>query len=230
MTLPIRNALLALIITALLIGTVIYAVRYLDKQRVVQLDDLQSRLATDTLSVETQFALLESAPCQDLTEGNTLSQEVSSLGDRLAFAESQLGAKNAQVIALKEQYTLLEIRDYLLAKRLVETCKVKPTVVLYFYSNEPGACTDCDRASYTLSYLHSLNPNLRVYSFDYNLDLGALKTLISVEKVKPEFPAFVIDNKLTYGFTDVDSFRLQFTKNFIATSPASNTASTTKTK
>ena len=228
MSLPARNALLALVITALLIGTVIYAVKYLDRQRVVQLDDLQSRLATDTLSVETQFALLESAPCKDLSEGNTLSQEVTSLGDRLSFAESQLGTKNAQVIELKKQYTLLEIRDYLLAKRLVETCKVKPTVVLYFYSNEPGACTDCDRASYALSYLHQVNPNLRVYSFDYNLDLGALKTLIAVEKVKPEFPAFVIDNKLSYSFKDVDAFKLNFPKNFFATSTASTTATTTQ--
>src|SRR6478609_9155803 len=92
-----RNVIISLIITVLIIGTVIYAISYLNRQRVQQLSDLQNQLATDTLSVETQFALLESAPCEDITEGNTLSQEVSNLGDRLSVAEGQLGATNKQV-------------------------------------------------------------------------------------------------------------------------------------
>lgn len=223
MSLTVRNALWALLITAVITGTVIYAVNYLDHQRVAQLNELQNRLATDTLSVETQFALLEEAPCEDLSEGNTLSQEVSSLGDRLNVAETQLGSDNTQVIELKKQYTLLQIRDYLLTKRLTATCKIDPTVALYFYSNTPGSCEDCDRASYALGYLHETNPKLRVYAFDYNLDLGALKTLIAVEKVEPKFPAFVIDGKRSYGFSTLDEFKLSFPPDFFATTTATST-------
>ena len=222
MSLATRNAILALLITLAIAGSIVYAVNYLDRKRVAQLSDLQTRLATDTLSIETQFALLEGTSCTDLSEGNTLSSEMTSLGERLSFAESQLGTDNEQVIQLKKQYTLIQIRDYLLSKRLVETCDVDPTVVLYFYSNEPGACEDCDRASVALSYLHEQNPHLRVYSFDYNLDLGALKTLIAVEKVRPEFPAFVIDGEQEYGFEDIDAFKLNFPKDFFATSTASS--------
>jgi hypothetical protein len=222
-----RNLVISLIITVLLIGTVVYAINYLNGQRVEQLSELQNQLATDTLSVETQFALLESAPCEDITEGNTLSQEVSNLGDRLSTAEGQLGTTNKQVIQLKQQYTLLQIRDYLLTQRLTQTCGIKPTVVLYFYSNKPGSCTDCDRASYALSYLHNLNPQLRVYSFDYDLDLGALDTLKQVEKIEPNFPAFVINNKRSYGFKTLDEFETQFPKDFFATSTATSTASST---
>jgi hypothetical protein len=225
-----RNVIISLIITAVLVGTVVYTINYLNNQRVAQLSELQDQLATDTLSVETQFALLEEAPCEDLTEGNTLSQEVSNLGDRLAVAESQLGSTNDQVVQLKKQYTLLQIRDYLLTKRLSQTCGLKPTVVLYFYSNKPGSCADCDRASYALSYLHNLNPQLRVYSFDYDLALGALDTLKSVEKVKPEFPAFVIDNKRTYGFTTIDEFQTLFPKDFFSTSTEATTTTTSKKK
>jgi hypothetical protein len=227
MSLPARNALLALFITVVIIGSILYAIRYLDRQRVVQIDDLQTRLATDTLSVETQFALLESAPCENLAEGNTFSREMAALGERLVFAESRLGSDNQQVIELKKQYTLLQIRDYLLTKRLAETCKVKPVVVLYFYSNQPGACESCDRASYTLSYLHQQNPNFRVYSFDYDLDLGALKTLVAVEKVERRFPAFVIDGKRIYGFDEVEAFKLNFPKNFFATSTNATSSSAT---
>ncbi|MDB5245418.1 MAG: hypothetical protein JWN90_523 [Parcubacteria group bacterium] len=230
MSLNARNALWALLITVLITGTVIYAVNYLDEQRVAQLDDLQTRLATDTLSVETQFALLESAPCADVSEGNTLSQEVSSLGDKLSVTETRLGTDDAQVLELKKQYTLLQIRDYLLTKRLSTACHIDPTVALYFYSNTAGSCADCDRAAYALSYLHETNPKLRVYAFDYNLDLGALKTLIAVEKVDPKFPAFVIDGKRTYGFTTLDDFKLQFPKDFFATTTATSTSATTTKK
>ncbi|CAN5719230.1 hypothetical protein BH11PAT2_BH11PAT2_08350 [soil metagenome] len=225
-----RNALWALVITVVITATVIYAVNYLDQQRVAQLDDLQTRLATDTLSVETQFALLESAPCEDVSEGNTLSQEVSDLGSRLSVTETRLGSDDSQVLELKKQYTLLQIRDYLLTKRLTDACHLSPTVALYFYSNIAGSCADCDRAAYALSYLHETNPNLRVYAFDYNLDLGALKTLIAVEKVDPKFPAFVIDGKRTYGFTTLDDFKLNFPTDFFATTTAATSTVATSTK
>jgi hypothetical protein len=223
MPLPLRNALIAFVITVAIIATVVYAINYLDRQRLAELTAIQNQLATDTLSLETQFSLLEHAPCEDLAVGNELSNEVSALGDRLAGAEERLGSENAQVTNLKKQYTLLQIRDYLLTQQLAKTCSISPTVALYFYSNAPGACTDCDRASYNLTYLRQTYPNLRVYSFDYDLDLGALKTLIAVEKVQREFPAFVINGKRSYGFTTLEEFEKRFPKSLFATSTATST-------
>lgn len=224
MSLVARNALIALAVTIVVVGTVIYAVNYLDQRRVAELSSIQEQLATDTLSVETQFALLEEAPCEAITEGNTLSATLADLGARLVFAEERLGATDPQVLELKKQYTLLEIRDYLLMKRLARVCHADSPVALYFYSNVPGSCVDCDRASYALSYLHETYPKLRVYSFDYNLDLGALKTLIAVEKIRPEFPAFVIEGKRSYGFTSLDVLEKEFPKGaLVATSTASTT-------
>jgi hypothetical protein len=223
MPLPLRNAIIAFGITVIIIATVVYAINYLDRQRLAELTAIQNQLATDTLSLETQFSLLENAPCEDLTAGNELSQEVSTLGDRLAAAESRLGNKNTQVIDLKKQYTLLQIRDYLLTKKLSNTCHVQPITALYFYSNQPGSCEDCDRASYALSYLRQTYPALRVYSFDYDLDLGALHTLIQVEKVNADFPAFVINGKRSYGFDTLEDFETRFPKALFATSTATTT-------
>lgn len=228
MKLATRNALLALVITVAIIGTIIAAINRLDRARIAELDAIQSQLATDTLSVETQFALLENAPCADLTVGTDLTNEVSSLGDRLNLAESRLGSNNAEVLRLKKQYTLLQIRDYILTQRIADTCDVSPITALYFYSNEEGACESCDRASYALSYLRQTYPTLRVYSFDYNLDLGALKTLIAVEKVDERFPAFVIEGKRSYGFTDLEQFESLFPDALFET--ASSSASSTPAK
>ena len=225
MSLAMRNALLALAITIAIIGTIFFTISYLDQQRIRELDAIQSQLATDTLSIETQFSLLENAPCEDLSEGTELSQQlsISSLGDRLGNAETRLGSDNGEVIRLKKQYTLLQIRDYLLNKRLAETCGIEPVTALYFYSNLPGSCPDCDRASYALSYLRQTYPGLRVYSFDYIHDLGALKTLVAVEKVEEKFPAFVIEGTRSYGFTDLENFETLFPKSLFATSTATTT-------
>lgn len=219
----IRNALIAFVITLALVGTVAYAVSYLNGARVADLSAIEDQLSIETLSLDTQFSLLQTAPCGNVEENNDLTGELSDLGDRLSYAEGQLGSTNAQVLRLKQQYSLLEIRDYLITKQLAAACGTKPVTVLYFYSNA-GDCANCDRAGYALSYLRQTYPALRVYSFDYNLDLGALKTLTSVEKVQGKLPAFVINGKATYGFTDLTTLETHFPKSaFASSTPATAT-------
>jgi len=223
MSLTTRNALIALGITIALIGTLVLAVSYLDRKRAEEVAAIESQLFTNTLSIETQFALLATAPCEDIADGTVVSAEIGNLGDRLALTEERLGGNDPQVLRLKSQYTLLQIRDYLLTKQIAKTCNTKPPVIaLYFYSNE-GDCAECDRSGYALSYLRQTYPALRVYSFDYHLELGALKTLIAVEKVEEKFPAFVIDGKRSYGFEDLESFEKRFPKRLFEMASSSNT-------
>lgn len=222
MTLFTRNALLALVITLAIIGSIAFLIDRLNRERAADLAAIQDQLATDALSIDTQFALLEEAPCENLTEGTVLSREVSTLGDKVAVTEERLGSEDAQVLQLKKQYTLLQIRDYLLTKRLADACDLEPVVALYFYSNEEGECVDCDRAGVALSYLRQTYPSLRVYSFDYNLNLGALATLIAVERVKPPFPAFVIDGKQVSGFASLEEFEEHFPERLFETATSTS--------
>ena len=225
MSLVTRNALIALAITVALAGTVAYAVSYLNRARVVELSAIEDQISIDTLSLDTQFSLLEAAPCDSAASSTTLTNELTDLGTRLSYAENQLGSDDSRVVRLKEQYSLLEIRDYLITKRLAAACGTKPVTVLYFYSNA-GDCGDCDKAGYALSYLRNTYPTLRVYSFDYHLDLGALKTLLAVEKIKGPLPAFIINGKQSYGFASLETLETQFPKGALATSTAA--ASTAK--
>ena len=216
------NALIAFLITVVLVGTVAYAINYLNNARVTELSAIEEQLSIDSLSLETQFSLLEAAPCDSSASSATLTSELADFSGRLSYAEDQLGSDNPQVIRLKERYSLLEIRDYLITKRLAEACKTKPVTVLYFYSNA-GDCGDCDKAGYALSYLRNTYPTLRVYSFDYNLELGALKTFIAVTKVKDTLPAFVINGKHSYGFSSLADLEKQFPKGALATTTATTT-------
>ena len=216
MSLVTRNSLIALGITLVLSGTVAFTVNYLNRARIAELSTIEDQISIETLSIETQFSLLEEAPCDSTASSTVLTGELTDLGERLAYAEGQLGNDNAQVLQLKKQYSLLEIRDYLITKQLAAACGTKPVIVLYFYSNA-GDCSDCDKAGYALSYLRTTYHALRVYSFDYNLDLGAIKTLIAVDKIKNSLPAFIVNGKHSYGFTSLADFEKQFPKGALAT-------------
>lgn len=219
MSLFVRNSLIALLIAGAITGTVAYAINYLNNARIAELSAIEDKLSIETLSLDTQFSLIAASPCDSVASTTTLTGELSDLGSRLAYTENQLGTNNDQVMHLKQQYSLLEIRDYILTKQLARECGTKPVTVLYFYSNK-GDCADCDKAGYALSYLRTTYPALRVYSFDYNLDLGALKTLIALTKIEGPLPAFVINGKRSYGFTTLAELEKQFPKDALATSTA----------
>ena len=216
MPLPFRNALIALVITVAIVGTVAYAITYLNRARIAELSTIEDQLSIDTLSLDTQFSLLEAAPCESTASSTPLTGELADFGSRLSYAENQLGSDNEQVIRLKERYSLLEIRDYLITKKIAAACGTKPVMVLYFYSNA-GDCSECDKAGYALSYLRDTYPTLRVYSFDYNLDLGALRSFISVLRIKNDLPAFVIGTRVIYGFTSLEDLETQFPKGALST-------------
>ena len=56
-----------------------------------------------------------------------------------------------------------------------------------------------------LSSLHDKYPELRVYSFDYSIDLSAVKAMLQIYKIKDtKLPALVLSDELLTGFHGVD--------------------------
>lgn len=195
-------------ITAAIFATAFFVAARIDDSRIADIREMQDAISIDLLSSETQFELLGNLDCDTISQHPILSEELSSLADRLSYTENNLGDKNPEVIQLKKQYSLLQIKDYLLMQKIAEKCKTKPVFVLYFYSNA-GDCDDCARAGEVLTYLRQQYPGLRVYSFDYHLDLGALQTLIALRKVAPNLPAFIINNRApVYGFKDLQEMQV----------------------
>lgn len=190
-------------ITSLIFFTAIYISDYFDDRRIQKIRSIEERMSVDILSLETQFDLLEDLACEDISTSTILSRELNSLAIRLDYTEKQLGVNNEEVLRLKRQYSLLQIKDYLLMKKVAAKCDDDPVFILYFYSNK-GDCDECIRAGHVLTYLREKYPSLRVYSFDYNLDLSALKTLVSINKVKNTLPAFVIEGEVHYGITNLE--------------------------
>ena len=201
-----RKYIVAFTITAAIFGTAIFVSNTIGQKKLQDVRAIENRVALDILSSETQFSLLEETSCKDIGPG-FLSKELGSLGEKLTYAENQTGFDVTDLDSLKRSYFLLQIKDYLLMKRLTEKCGIKPTFILYFYSTEDN-CKDCQKMGYVLTALRDKYPDLRVYSFDYNFDVGAISTLISIYKVESELPALIVNGQTYHGFRSVEELEM----------------------
>jgi hypothetical protein len=218
----------AFVITSLLFITAFGASTYFSDVRVRDIRAAQDDISTDILSIETQFDLLQEHSCKDVGENTILPSALSSLGNQLSYMEAQGSGASEEVVRLKRLYSLLEIKDYLLMKQLSLRCNLKPVFILYFYSNK-GDCEECESQGYVLTALAAKYPQLRIYSFDYNLDVAALQSLIAIDDVAYELPALRINSKSYYGLhkmSDIERILPQLK----TLEQSTSTATTTKTR
>jgi hypothetical protein len=214
-----KKYLWTLLITVAIFITAFTLSNYFNDKKINNLKDIADKISTDIMSSETQYDLLAESSCKDITS-NVLSQELNTLAQKLTYSEQNLNNNSSDLLRLKTYYTLLQIKDYLLMKKISVKCGTKPVFILYFYSKD---CTECEQQGYVLTYLREQYPDLRIYSFDYNLDNPALHTLISLYKVKNTLPALVINDKVTNGFIDKDKLTATLPTWMLGTSTATTT-------
>lgn len=199
-----RKYIFTFVLTVTIFLTAFFASSFFSEKRVENVKEIQDNIAIDILSSETQFDLLKEVSCSNVSE-SMLSLQLSEIGDKLSHTESERGSDDEDVLYLKKYYTLLEIKDYLLSKKLVEKCgsAKKPVFIIYFYSNK-GDCPDCEKEGFVLTRLKEIYPDLRVYSFDYNLELSAVESMKRIYKITSSLPALVIEDKTYIGFKSVN--------------------------
>lgn len=203
----------------------------LAQKKIDEVRVIQDKISTDILSTETRFMLLGSSSCKHFEANESfefdLNNELSDMARRVKFMENQLGSDDAQVTMIKNQYVLLQIKDYILRKELASRCGTKTAMLLYFHDTD---CKDCKEQSIVLDEVHDRYPDLRIYWFDNSSDTPALKALQSLFTVK-DFPTIVINEKEYPGFQPLENMTSIFDKIFkkkIET-PKKDTSSTTKT-
>lgn len=202
-----KKYIIVLFITTAIFATGLWLSNYFNNKKIDQLKTIEDKISLDLMSSETQFSLLQELSCKDVST-TVLSSELNSLAEKISYSESNMGSDDDNVVSLKKYYSLLEIKDYLLMKKITERCGQKSIFVLYFYKNEK--CDDCTKQGYVLTSLREKYPNLRVYSFDYNLDISAIKAMTSIYKVPDNLPAIVINGKVYSGFQTIEEIEKTF--------------------
>lgn len=206
-----------------------YISNYFGNKKVDQLKSIQDKISIDILSSETQFSLLSELSCKNISD-SVLSDELSELGSKLEWGQSNLGMTDT-VLYLKKYYSLLEIKDYLLNKNISARCKTKSAFILYFYTTAEN-CSECEKQGLVLSALRDKYPELRVYSFDYGIDLSAVKAMLQIFKIQDtKLPALVIDEEVLTGFHGIDELETMVKDSFkLQESSTPNTASASSAK
>jgi hypothetical protein len=185
--------------------------------------------------------LLKEITCSE-DNFNPVASEIGDLGDKLTYAENELGSTNERVIYLKKYYSLLQIKDYLVGKKIADKCgkKSKPIFMIYMYSNKKtNNCSDCGRQASVISELRNTYPELRVYTFDYDLDLAPIETLKKIYKIEATstFPILVVEDRPYYGYKNLDELKSLLpntlkeatsTESLVSSSTATVTKSKTK--
>jgi len=174
---------------------------YLSSKKLSQIENFENQLKTDTATLEIQYLLLAEEPCKSINY-SAITEELYSIGNRLDFMESSLGKDNEQVIMLKQYYSLLEIRQWLLMKKAKKECGLNETLILYFYSNA-GDCNSCEEQGFVLDYIKKNHENVKVYSFDINLNNAAVNTLKGIYHVQ-KAPTLVINDNTFTGFKNAE--------------------------
>ncbi len=207
-----KKYLIVFLITACLFLTASYVSNYFGDRKIDQLKSIQDKISIDILSSETQFSLLSELSCKNISD-SVLSGELGELGRKLEWGQENLGATE-EVQYLRKYYSLLQIKDYLLMKRVSERCKVKSAFILYFYTTAEN-CSECERQGLVLTTLRDKYPELRVYSFDYSTDLSAVKAMLNIYKIEDtKLPALVIDGDVLTGFNPMEDLEARIKESF----------------
>ncbi len=192
--------ILVFLITLTLFLSSAWLSSFMNNRKISDIKNIQDKISIDIMSSETQFQLLQEFTCKDVS-ASSLSGELNNLAEKIAYSEQNMSKKD-EVKDLKKYYSLLQIKDYLLMNKIKEKCNVPVVPIFYFYTTSEN-CSNCVKEAAVLNKLRTEYPELRVYSFDYNLDLSALKTIINTFKVEDtKLPALYMNDKLHTGFLD----------------------------
>ena len=195
-------------LAAIAITILIFMIGYLvsseiDNLKLSKLSFLEQDLRIDALGSELYLQLVQGDLCNNVNS-TLYTEELSTYGKRVAYLESIYGFSSQETMQLKNYYSLLEIRHWIILKNINLECNQDVPYVLYFYTNY--GCTDCEDQGLVLTNVHTNYPLFNTYSFEFVLNNSATDFLKEKYNITPnKLPALVIDDQIYYGFQSKDT-------------------------
>jgi hypothetical protein len=194
-----KNVLLAFVLASLVFLLGILVGGYIANKQYESIDGFISDLRLQTMSLESQFNLVAGDPCKAMNT-SYLGEELSVLNNRLDHLEGIYGTDDASIIQMKRYYSLLQIRHWLFFREARKVCNESVELVLFFYSNE--RCESCETQGSVLTSFRRKYPlDVKVYSFDINIDDPALNTLKEIYNIE-KAPTIIYNEEVFEGFIE----------------------------
>jgi hypothetical protein len=174
----------------------------IDKLKLNKLSYLEQDLRVESLGSELVLQLIQNDLCGNVNS-TAYTEELTTYGKRVTYLESLYGFSSEETARLKNYYSLLEIRHWMISNNINEKCNQNTPLVIYFYTNY--GCEDCEDQGLVLTNVHKNYPLFNIYSFEYMLNNSAIDYLKDKYNISQNrLPALVIDNDVYYGFQSKD--------------------------
>lgn len=193
-----KKYIYSFVITLFIFSVAIFASKFISNSKINELSKIQEEISLAIISNEISDNDTGGISCQDILNRNyKLSSEIGTLAEKITFLEEG-GNTSDEISVLKENYTLLLIKDYLATLKVDSDCDLGLSQVLFFYSNND--CDQCVEQGYVLTALREKYDFVRVYSFDEGIELGSQKVLMDKYGIKGPYPVVYINGKVYNGF------------------------------
>lgn len=195
---------------AFIISFVIFSIGLLTGLYIEQffLDDFSSQVSDmESLVRDIELEMLyfqDSGQNRSCTFLNEIVSKTNSNLDEMSneitsYSESNILFTKSKIKSLKQMYTYLLIKDWLLQERIESECGSERLSILYFYSVED--CDTCILQGNILTLLkESFGESVMVFPLDINTEVGMVDILRKSYNVE-ETPSIVIGDKLYGGIT-----------------------------
>lgn len=186
-------------ISTLIFISGVIASQYINEMRTNDFISAQRDLKNYILSLNLQTELAKKYECEvNIYE---LGREKNVLGNQIFVLENKMGRDDEEIKSLKEEYSLISIRQWLLFEEIKKNCDEKIINIVYFYSNNQNEAL-CQSQGFILDYLYRKYPNnVFIYALDYDINSPAINTFKEVHGIT-QVPSINIDGKTYYGFQD----------------------------
>ncbi len=185
----------------LIIG--IFVGNHIAETKISNIKQMESDMQFDIMSMEIQDLLFTQNPCYAIPI--QLEEGLKDTSLKISFMEDQLGKADERVINLKKDYSLLQIKHYIIMNTRKEKCGLNYGTILFFYSNKKEKIADSEKQGYVLDSIRRQYQveNVKIYSLDMDLDLYVIDELAGFYDIS-DIPAMVINNRTFIGFKSRD--------------------------
>ncbi|MEM2131062.1 MAG: hypothetical protein QXR96_00930 [Candidatus Woesearchaeota archaeon] len=187
-------------ITTLIFISGILIGNFFTNKKIDKIIMFENNIKNNFEATEIQYLLLTQEPCN--TDTILITKELEEIGSKITYMENMLGFDNNEVMDLKNSYSLIQLKHYLLLKKIDKECNEKFNFILYFYSNK-GDCPKCEQQGFILDYIKKKYNNTMIYAFDINNDNNALKTIKNKYKIE-KTPGLIINENVFQKFLETE--------------------------
>lgn len=186
-------------VLAIIIGTALFIIGFLITYSIsygeyLRVSNVQGELSYRIFQDKLKYSFFKEDICS-IDYYSKITEDLAFQGQLINDLEIRLGKTDEAVLFRKQFYTLVEIEHFELIRDLNRKCDYNVTILLFFYSNDKADLDESERVGNILGVVSQRNPNVKIYSFDINLDselINLLKEKYQVEKS----PTIVVNEKV----------------------------------